>query len=125
MNATLELPMHTRSSVETLSFRMFIEELRAVTRDITDTLAGNPLEAAVKAVCRNPALIQARLLTRILAAYVGRSASFRRAEVAAFDHQHLVLLAALMQSSDQGLISPADWTLAADTADAAQRAFDA
>jgi len=124
MNATLELPAHTRSSVETLSFRMFIEELRAVTHDITDTLAGNPLDAAVQAVCRNPALIQARLLTRILAAYVGRGASFRRAEVAAFDREHRILLAALMESSDQGLISPADWTLAADTADAAQRAFD-
>ena len=124
MNNALELHDHPRTSVETLSFRMFIEELRAVTRNLTDTLTGNPLEAAVQAVCRNPALIQARLLTRILAAYVGRGASFRRAEVAAFDRQHLVLLAALMQSSDQGLISPADWTLAADTADAAQRAFD-
>lgn len=125
MNLAMTLNDTARSSVETLSFQMFIEELRALTRGITDSLTPNPLDAAVQAVRRNPALNQARLLTRILGAFVGRSASFRRAEVAAFDREHLVLLAALMRSHDEGLISGAHWTEAADTTDAAQREFDA
>ncbi len=113
-----------RTSVEILSFRMFMDELRNATRQPAEPRAANPLDEAVQAVQRNPALIQARLLTRILGAFVGRGASFRRAEVAAFDREHLNLLAALMHSHEAGQISPAEWTRAADTTDAAQREFD-
>lgn len=115
-------------SVELLPFPAFQEELRHVARFITAAAPTNPstspLDAVVKAIRQNPALLQARLLTRILAAYIGRQVSFRSAEVAAFDKQHLALLVALMNMHDAGPLNETDWVRAADEADAAQRDID-
>lgn len=108
-------------SAELLPFPDFQEELRHVARFVTAAAAVNPLEAALTAIRENPALSQARLLTRMLAAYVGRQVSFRRAEVATFDRVHLGLVVALMNAHAAGTLPAADWERAADDADTAQR----
>jgi thioesterase domain-containing protein len=112
------------SSVERLSFAMFQEQLRYVARFVTAATPANPLDAVLKAIHNNPAMSQARLLTRILAAYIGRQVSFRSAEVSAFDKEHLALLVALMDSHDAGTLPATEWQRAADEADAAQRDID-
>ena len=78
-------------------------------------------DAVLTALRHNPAISQARLLTRILAAYIGRQVSFRSAEVAAFDREHLALLVALMDTHDAGTLPATEWQRAADEAEAAQR----
>ena len=109
------------SSVERLSFALFQEQLRHVARFVTTAAPANPLDAALKAIHNNPAMSQARLLTRILAAYIGRQVFFRSAEVSAFDKEHLALLVALMDSHDAGTLPATEWQRAADEAEAAQR----
>jgi len=112
-------------SVEHLPFPAFQEQLRHVARFTAAAAPTTPpttaLDAVVKAIRENPALSQARLLTRILAAYIGRQVSFRSAEVSAFDKQHLALLVALMDAHDAGTLPNAEWERAAEAADAAQR----
>ena len=103
------------------TFAQFQDELRRVARLITAAAPAKPLEAVLNAIQRNPALSQARLLTRILAAYAGQPVSFRSAEVAAFDREHLALLIALMDTHDAGSLPPADWARASVEADAARR----
>lgn len=121
MNNSISLNQGTASAVEGLSFAMFQNELRHVARFITAAAPANPLDAVLTAIRHNPALSQARLLTRILAAYIGRQVSFRSAEVAAFDREHLALLVALMDTHDAGTLPNTEWVRAADEADAAQR----
>jgi len=104
-----------------LSFTLFREQLRHVARFVTAAAPVNVPDAVLKAIRNNPALSQARLLTRILAACSGRPASFRSAEASAFDKEHLALLVALMDSHDAGTVPASEWTRAADEADAAQR----
>lgn len=114
-------------SIELMPFSLFQNELRHVARFTAaapTSPTASPLDAVVKAIRQNPALLQARLLTRILAAYIGRQVSFRSAEVAAFDKQHLALLVALMNMHDAGPLNETDWVRAADEADAAQRDID-
>lgn len=111
----------TTDSVEQQSFTLFQEELRRVARFITAAAPANPLEAVLKAIRQNPAMSQARLLTRMLAAYIGRQVSFRSAEVSAFDREHLALIVALMDAHEAGTLPRVEWERAADEADAAQR----
>jgi hypothetical protein len=123
-----ESPGNHLTSVEMLSFTMFRDELRHVARFIAaavpSTPAVTPLDAVVNAIRRNPALSQARLLTRVLAAYIGRQVSFRSAEVAAFDREHLALMVALMNAHDAGNLNEKEWVRAAEEAEAAQRDID-
>ena len=121
MNNSISLTESPGNPIEGLSFAMFQNELRHVARFITTAAPANPLDAVLTAIRRNPALSQARLLTRILAAYIGRQESFRSAEVAAFDREHLALLVALMDTYDAGTLPATEWQRAADEADAAQR----
>ena len=118
------LTNHPGSAVEQMSFALFKEQLRHVARFVTAATAANPLDAVLKAIHNNPAMSQARLLTRILAAYIGRQVYFRSAEVSAFDREHLALLVALMNTHDAGTLPAAEWQRAADEADAAQRNID-
>ena len=121
MNNSISLTESPGNPIEGLSFAMFQNELRHVARFITTAAPANPLDAVLTAIRRNPALSQARLLTRILAAYIGRQESFRSAEVAAFDREHLALLVALMDTHDAGTLPATEWQRAADEAEAAQR----
>ena len=121
MTNTLTFDDSNGSSVERLSFALFQEQLRHVARFVTAATTVNPLDAVLKAIHNNPAMSQARLLTRILAAYIGRQVSFRSAEVSAFDKEHLALLLALMDSHDAGTLPATEWQRAADEAEAAQR----
>ena len=121
MNNSISLTESPGNPIEGLSFAMFQNELRHVARFITTAAPANPLDAVLTAIRRNPALSQARRLPRILAAYIGRQESFRSAEVAAFDREHLALLVALMDTHDAGTLPATEWQRAADEADAAQR----
>lgn len=121
MNDSAVITDNASSAVGRLSFEMFCSELRHVARFITAAAPANPLEAVLTAIRGNPALSQARLLTRMLAAYAGRQVSFRSAEVAAFDREHLGLVVALMNTHNAGTLSESEWLRAADAADAAQR----
>lgn len=122
MNAVLS--DHPSSSVELLSFVMFREELRRAARFVTPSSVADPLDAALQAIRRNPALPQARLLGRILDAYSGHGASFRRAETAAFDKEHLALLAALMNAHDTDNYDEPARAAAAEAAMLALREID-
>ena len=57
----------------------------------------------------------------MLAAYVGRQVTFRSAEAAAFDREHLALVVALMDTREAGTVSESEWLRAADEAETAQR----
>lgn len=124
MNDSISSSEHTGSTFEQQSFVLFQEELRRVARFITTAVPADPLEAVLKAIRQNPAMSQARLLTRILAAYIGRQVSFRSAEVSTFDREHLALLVALMDTHDAGTLARVEWERAADEADATQRQID-
>ncbi len=121
MNPALSTAGQAATPAGPLSFALFREQLRHVARFVTAATPVNTLDAVLKAIRNNPALSQARLLTRILAACSGRPASFRTAEASAFDNEHLALLIALMDSHDAGTVPASEWTRAADEADAAQR----
>ena len=121
MNNSISLTESPGNPIEGLSFAMFQNELRHVARFITPAAPANPLDAVLTAIRHNPAMSQARLLTRILAAYIGRQVSSRSAEVAAFDREHLALLVALMDTHDAGTLPATEWQRAADEAEAAQR----
>ncbi len=115
---------HPSSSVEVLSFTMFRDELRRAARFVTPSSAADPLDAALQAIRRNPALPQARLLGRILETYNGHSASFRRADTASFDKEHLALLAALMNAHDADRYNEPARAAAAEAATLALRDID-
>ena len=121
MSASITVSTSPYKAVEGLTFATFRNELRHVARFITAAAPANPLEAVLAAIRRNPALSQARLLTRILAACTGREVTFRSAEAAAFDREHLALLVALIDTHDAGTVPATEWERAANEADAAQR----
>lgn len=81
-----------------LSAARFQEELRRIARYSTRVLTGDPLEVAVTKVKLNPAFTQCRLLARVLTALAYQKGEFRRAELAAFDSETLVLVIALMDA---------------------------
>ncbi len=121
MSASIGVTSNPYNAIEGLTFATFQNELRHVARFITSVAPANPIEAVLAAIRRNPAMSQARLLTRILAACIGREVTFRSAEVAAFDREHLALLVALMDTHEAGTVPAAEWERAANEADTAQR----
>ncbi|MGH8642838.1 MAG: hypothetical protein ACRET6_14080 [Burkholderiales bacterium] len=83
-------------------------------------MTGDPLEAAVKRIERDPAFTQSRLLGRVLVALADQRGEFRRAEIAAFDSDTLGLVFALMDAHAAGTTTREEWRAAVDLADAAR-----
>ena len=109
-------------SVELLSIPRFLEELRRVARFRSGPPIGDPLDAAVRRIEKNPAFTQSRLLTRILAALTYQKGEFRRAEIAAFDSETLAMVITLMDAHAAGTTTREEWICAVDLARAAQLA---
>lgn len=107
-------------AVELLSIPRFLEELRRVARFRSRTPIGDPLDAAVKKIEKNPAFTQSRLLTRILAALAYQQGEFRRAEISALDSETLAMVITLMDAHAAGTSSREEWICAVDLARAAQ-----
>jgi histidine ammonia-lyase len=103
-----------------LSPARFEEELRRVARFRPGSPIGDPLDAAVKKIEKNPAFTQSRLLTRILAALTYQQGEFRRAEIAALDSETLAMVITLMDAQAAGTSTHEDWVRAVDAAKAAQ-----
>lgn len=107
-------------AAELLSIPRFLEELRRVTRYRPASLVGDPLDAAVKKIEKNPAFTQSRLLTRILAALTYQEGEFRRAEIAALDSETLAMVITLMDKQVAGTTTREEWVCAVDLARAAE-----
>jgi len=107
-------------ATELLSVDRFQEELRRVASFRSRVPVGDPLDAAVKKIERNPAFTQSRLLTRILAALTYQQGEFRRAEIAALDSETLAMVITLMDVHAAGTSSREEWICAVDLARAAQ-----
>ena len=105
--------------IEQLSIVRFLEELRRAAHGRV-ALVGNPLDAAVKKIEKNPTLAQCRLLTRVLAALAYQNGEFRRAELAAFDAETLAMVIALMDAQVAGKVAREQWISAVDAAMVAQ-----
>jgi len=103
-----------------LSITGFLEELRRLARDRPAPRPGDPLDAAVKRIEKNPAFAQSRLLTRILAALVFQEGEFRRAETAALDSDTLALVVMLMDRHAAGTTTREEWVCAVELARAAE-----
>ncbi|MGH8632551.1 MAG: hypothetical protein ACRET7_00295 [Burkholderiales bacterium] len=106
-------------AIELLSIGRFQEELRRVTRFRLHPPVGDPLNATVRKIEKNPAFAQSRLLTRLLAALTYERGEFRRAEVAAFDSETLSMVIALMDAHAAGTSTREEWICAVDLANAA------
>ena len=104
---------------ERLSAVQFQEALRHAARFGSRSLVGDPLDAAVKRIEKNPAFSQSRLLARMLFALANESGEFRRAEVAAFDSETLAVVIGLMDARAAGTSTREDWTRAVNAATAA------
>jgi hypothetical protein len=109
-------------AVELLSVPRFLEELRRVARFRSVTPIGDPLDAAVRRIEKNPAFTQSRLLTRILAALTYQQGEFRRAEIASLDSETLAMVITLMDAHAAGTTTREEWICAVDLARAAQLA---
>ena len=107
-------------AVELLSIARFLEELRRVARFRPGPMIGDPLDAAVRKIEKNPAFTQSRLLTRILAALTHQQGEFRRAEIAALDSETLAMVINLMDVHAAGTSTREEWICAVDLANAAQ-----
>ena len=107
-------------AVELLSIPRFLEELRRVARFRSGAPIGDPLDAAVRRIEKNPAFTQSRLLTRILAALTYQQGEFRRAEISALDAETLAMVVTLMDVHAAGTSTREEWVRAADAAKAAQ-----
>ena len=105
---------------EMLSIPRFLEELRRVARFRTGPPIGDPLDAAVKQIEKNPAFTQSRLLTRILAALTYQEGEFRRAEVASLDSATLAMVITLMDRQIAGTTTREEWVCAVELARAAE-----
>ena len=105
---------------ELLSPARFEEELRRIARYRPRLPIGDPLDAAVKKIERNPAFTQSRLLTRILSALTYQKGEFRRAEVASLDSETLDMVITLMDAHAAGTTTREEWICAVDLAQAAQ-----
>ncbi|MGQ0523893.1 MAG: hypothetical protein ACT4P8_09570 [Betaproteobacteria bacterium] len=112
--------MTAAASNELLSFARFGEELRRIGRFGRPALVGQPLDAAVTKIQKNPAFAQSRLLSRVLMALTYQRGEFRRAEIAAFDAETLAMVTALMDAHASGTPPPGDWISAVDAARAAE-----
>ena len=107
-------------AAELLSIPRFLEELRRVARFRTGPLIGDPLDAAVKQIEKNPAFTQSRLLTSILAALTFQEGEFRRAEIAALDSATLAMVITLMDKQVAGTTTREEWVCAVELARAAE-----
>ena len=105
---------------ELLSPARFEEELRRIGRYRPRTPIGDPLDAAVKKIEKNPAFTQSRLLTRILAALTYQEGEFRRAEASSLDSETLFLVIKLMDAYAAGAHAREEWIRAVDAARAAE-----
>lgn len=112
--------MTAAASNELLSFARFGEELRRIRRLGCPALVGQPLDAAVTKIQKNPAFAQSRLLFRVLTALTYQRGEFRRAEIAAFDSETLAMVTALMDAHASGTPPRGDWISAVDAASAAE-----
>lgn len=107
------------ASGELLSAVEFQGELRRAGRFCSPSPAGDPLVAVLNAVEQNPACVQSRVLTRVLAALTYQSGEFRRADVSALDTVALKLAIALMDAFVAGIPVREEWIRTADAASAA------
>jgi len=105
-----------------LSAVQFQEALRRAGRFCPRPVIGNPLDAAVKAVEQNPACVQSRVLTRVLAALTYQGGEFRHADVSAFDAAALTLAISLMDACAAGTSTREEWICATEAAKAAEAA---
>jgi hypothetical protein len=112
--------MTAAASNELLSFARFGEELRRIGRFGRPALVGQPLDAAVTKIQKNPAFAQSRLLSRVLTALTYQRGEFRRAEIAAFDAETLAMVTALMDAHASGTPPAGDWMSAVDAVRAAE-----
>ncbi len=107
-------------ATELLSIPRFLEELRSIARYRPAPVLGDPLDAAVKKIEKNPAFTQSRLLTRILAALTYQEGEFRRAEIAALDSDTLAMVITLMNAQAAGTTTREEWVCAVELARAAE-----
>ena len=104
---------------DVMSVAEFQEELWHIARfELSEPIA-NPLSAAVQKITDNPALGQARLLSRLLRALTYESGEFRRADASAFDTATLRLIIALMNAARAGTYPRAEWLEAIKAAESA------
>lgn len=120
VSAQVLKPKPAAGALELLSITRFQEELRRAARFRSGPSVGSPLDAAVKRIENSPAFTQSRLLTRVLAALAYQEGEFRRAEIAAFDAETLVMVINLMDARAAGTATPEEWISAVDAARAAQ-----
>jgi len=101
----------------------FHEELRRGVQPAAPATGPDVLAEVVKSIELNPAIAQSRLFTRVLSALITQVGEFRRAEVFAFDSKTRGLAIALMDAFAAGIPGRDEWMRAADSANAAQRAY--
>lgn len=109
----------TAGAGEMLSIARFLEELRHVARFRSGPPIADPLDAVVRQIKKNPAFTQSRLLARLLGALTCQEGEFRRAEVAAFDADMLLLALALMQARAAATFKRDEWINAVESTRAA------
>lgn len=105
---------------EALSAAQFHEELRRAGRFYSPPLTINPLDETLKLVKKNPATVQSRLLTRVLAALTYQSGEFRSADVSALDAAALTLVISLMDACIAGTSTREEWIRTTEAAQAAE-----
>ncbi|MDH5535500.1 MAG: hypothetical protein OEZ08_08025 [Betaproteobacteria bacterium] len=108
------------STGDLISAVQFQEELRRAGRFCPRSVIVKPLDEAVKAVAQNPACVQSRLLTRLLAALTYQCGEFRRADVSALDTPALMLTISLMDACAAGTSTDEEWIHATEAARAAE-----
>ena len=108
------------NETELLSLVQFQDELRRVGRFTPRPPTVGVLAVVVLKIQQNPAYMQSRLLTRILAALTYQEGEFRRAEASSLDADSLAMAVTLMDDHAAGTSAREDWIRAVDSARAAQ-----
>jgi hypothetical protein len=102
-----------------MSLAQFRDQLGHIARfDASEPIA-NPLNVAVQKIRENPALAQARLLSRVVRALMSECGEFRHAEASAFDRPTLRLVIALMDAARAGTYTRPEWMDAVTAAESA------
>ncbi len=125
MNTSADASVSAAVPVEEHSFSRFLTALRHITRFMTASADGHPLNDAVKHIESNPAFAQSRLLSRVITALNTRQGEFRPAEISVFDGETLKLIVELMNAKDAGTFTSGEWDSAVKRIHAAQFASDA
>ena len=110
---------HPGPSSEQLSGIEFLEGLRQVVGFRTYSDVKDPLALIVERIVKQPAVVESRLLLRILVALVHARGEFRRAELAALDAPTLAVVIGLMDLRSAGTRPNRDWIEAVTAAEAA------